>query len=237
MVFEIDSIGYEFFIILRGRISVHVKIPTSEAETKRIYELPDTPAKPKTAERSKSEFDGVPKSPANVNSTILHKNGNYYVVNRTSLLKDVSKLGTGASFGDAALTPGKSAPRNATILCVEDCHFAVLDKHNYERIIGEHQQRENADKVNFLKKVSLFSYMTDASIKTLIYFLEINKYAYRDTILEQGQDNESVFFIRSGTVKVGEGDAIVGAETKAFEARGLPSRHPTHTAEGVSSHK
>lgn len=44
-------------------------------------------------------------------------------------LKKVKELEGGESFGELALV--NDAPRSASIKCLLDCHFAVLDKKNY----------------------------------------------------------------------------------------------------------
>lgn len=46
---------------------------------------------------------------------------------------EVAKLGIGKSFGELALINNK--PRAATIKCASDCHFAVMNKDTYQRIL------------------------------------------------------------------------------------------------------
>jgi CRP-like cAMP-binding protein len=45
----------------------------------------------------------------------------------------VLTLSDGYSFGELALEDNK--PRAASILCLEDSHFAVLEKEDYKRIL------------------------------------------------------------------------------------------------------
>ena len=47
----------------------------------------------------------------------------------------VQELGVGSSFGELALIT--QLPRNATIVCREECHFAVLTKEHYDLILGK----------------------------------------------------------------------------------------------------
>jgi CRP-like cAMP-binding protein len=51
-----------------------------------------------------------------------------------SVFIEVDQLRSGSSFGELALL--KKAPRAASIQCVSDSHFAVLDKLHYRRILG-----------------------------------------------------------------------------------------------------
>jgi CRP-like cAMP-binding protein len=50
-------------------------------------------------------------------------------------LKIVRKLFSGDHFGDLALH--FESVRTASVICAEDCHFAVLDKQHYREIIYE----------------------------------------------------------------------------------------------------
>jgi CRP-like cAMP-binding protein len=46
---------------------------------------------------------------------------------------DFKIIKTGASFGELALITNK--PRAATINCMQDCHFAVMAKSDYEKVL------------------------------------------------------------------------------------------------------
>jgi CRP-like cAMP-binding protein len=218
VLFEVDSIGYEFFIILKGKVSIFIKLqlPDYEAKRKAVIESPDVPFRPKPQERTKSNFEGVPKSPPNPNSTVLRKPDAYYVLHRTLLLKEVNRLGEGFSFGEAALLGGKSALRNATIFCAEDCYFAAMDKGNYDRIIGEHQTKEMNDKIAFIKKIAIFSPFDEMTLKTTVYFFEIKTFSYRQVIFKQGVPVNHIYLIRKGRIKV---------EYVGLRARGV-QKHP-----------
>ena len=118
------------------------------------------------------------------------------------MLKKVNALNTGASFGDVAIMGKQLCTRNATIFCQEHCFFAVLDKDNFQRIIGEHKERETMEKVNFLKGVALFASFSEEELKTMIYFLEVNNFKYRDPILKEGQKIDRIHIVKEGKVKV-----------------------------------
>ena len=46
---------------------------------------------------------------------------------------EVAKLKTGSSFGELALI--NNEPRKATIMCLTDCFFAVLEKEDYVKVL------------------------------------------------------------------------------------------------------
>ena len=52
---------------------------------------------------------------------------------------EVAILPTGESFGELALISNK--PRAATIRAKEDCHFAVLEKSDYQKVYGVIQEK------------------------------------------------------------------------------------------------
>lgn len=147
-------------------------------------------------------FEGVPKSPNNVHSTVLRKPDGYHIMHSGFWFNNVNTIGPGASFGEVAIMGKNMATRNATIFCKSDCVFAVLDKDNFQRIIGEHQKRITHKKMNFLKKVAIFKELLDDELETMIYFLKPQNYAFRDVIFKQGSDIDEVFIIKQGKVKV-----------------------------------
>ena len=51
------------------------------------------------------------------------------------ILKEIKVLNAGLAFGELSLIENK--PRAATIICVEDCGFAVLDKKNFDLILSK----------------------------------------------------------------------------------------------------
>lgn len=50
------------------------------------------------------------------------------------LFHEIVCLKTGKSFGELALI--KHKPRAATIKCVTDCHFAVMSKQDYKKVLS-----------------------------------------------------------------------------------------------------
>ena len=204
ILFESQSVGQEFFIILRGSVSVWVGSKGEDYDY-RLSDLSESnPVSviPDSSLRFKSLYEGVPISPQPVLSIVYRNEAGYHVVFKRDLMRKINELSEGSSFGEASLISRDTSLRNATILCETDCCFAVLDKGNYQGIIGEHTQRELNQKLEFLKKVEMFKSFPERIINTMVYFLVEKKYRYRDRIVEQGQIVEKLMILVRGRVKV-----------------------------------
>lgn len=146
---------------------------------------------------------GVPKSPVNIHSSVYRRETGYHVFHKDFWLKNVNTLKSGTSFGEVAIMGKQLCTRNATIFCGKESFFAVLDKDNFQRIIGEHKERETMEKINFLRKVAIFSSFEEETIKTLIYFLQIKEFKYREDVIKEGEEINQIFIVKSGKIKVG----------------------------------
>ena len=63
-------------------------------------------------------------------------------------LNQVLALGPGGAFGELALEDNR--PRAASIYCLEDTHFAVLEKTDYKRILSQLIKGKRMATVDFL---------------------------------------------------------------------------------------
>ena len=62
---------------------------------------------------------------------------------------EVAQLSKGQSFGELALISNK--PRAATVRCLSECHFLVLQKQDYQRVLGRLEEATMNVFVEFLK--------------------------------------------------------------------------------------
>ena len=172
----------------------------SEEEKRKLLAAPDLRLSI-AAERFKSSFPGVVSASEAANCKVHYKQSGTFVTFKKTLLKEVNVLSDGASFGEAALVSG-NAQRNATILSKTDCYFAILDKDNYERIIGEQLEIELNRRVNFLKNIQMFSFIPDNTIRTMIYFLKVKTFSFRDFIVKRGEPVSDLSIVMRGKVKL-----------------------------------
>ena len=74
--------------------------------------------------------------------------------NRFNCEVEVAILKTGASFGELALI--NDEPRKASIQCLSKCHFAVLDKDDYKRLINKMVTKQLNQKAAFFCTIPYF---------------------------------------------------------------------------------
>ena len=104
----IGSTGYEFYIILSGSVGVNVWL-----------DLPEQALIERKTKEYYTKFIDILYPP--------HSNKH---------LTEVRILKAGESFGELALLGGKCTPRSASIIAKEECHFCVLDRINFLRILS-----------------------------------------------------------------------------------------------------
>lgn len=113
---------------------------------------------------------------------------------------EVGKCGKGDAFGELALITNK--PRSAAIYCARDCHFAVLDKADYTRILAKIHEQKITQKVNFLQTLPLFATWTRTSLQKLTYFFHEKSYIRKQIITQSGAEVRELLLIKEGEIEV-----------------------------------
>lgn len=208
VLFELDSVGVEFYIILKGEVDVFIYLPSKEEDTHdkiSILDLPNSLEKcsSKTKKRFKSSFGYKrPKTNLFQYTTVVKKKENTYLFHRSSLLTKVNSLKEGASFGEAALTSNRPSLRNATIFTKTDCYFAVLDKDSFRRIISQSVNLEVIGRLDLVRSISMFEVLPDVTLQTLVYSMVNERYHMRNVIVQQGKPVDSLFIVANGSVSI-----------------------------------
>lgn len=202
VLFELDTVGREFFIILKGEVEIYICLPAqpTEEEKEAILNLPnDLESKKTKSKRYKSSF-GLAKQSGLQLTTVLKKKDCTYLFHRTSLMTKINEIGEGKSFGEAALTSKKPCMRNATVYTKTDCYFAVLDKENFQRIINQHINLEVLSRITFVKPIEMFGVLPETALQTLVYSMQPARFVMRESIIKQGQPIDSVYIVIEGSV-------------------------------------
>lgn len=113
---------------------------------------------------------------------------------------ELAILDNGHSFGEVALIEQK--PRLATIRCLQDSHFAVLSKKDFNKVLGIIERKKYNEKIQFLRSLPYFSQLTRASLGKLIYqFTDIK--TLKDQILfREGEPSDFVYLVKEGQFEV-----------------------------------
>lgn len=82
--------------------------------------------------------------------------------NTQQIFEKVIELEEGQSFGELALMNTNNR-RAATINCIEDCYFAVMDKRTFDIIQQSHQNVIDR-KIEIIKEVPFFSKNTKMTL-------------------------------------------------------------------------
>jgi hypothetical protein len=118
-------------------------------------------------------------------------------------------LGVGEKFGDFALHTN-SEKRTASLLCLEDCIFGVLDKSSYDDCIKETNERLKKLYLQFTMKRRVFEgfELYDFLKKYYLYF--INFHCDKgEKLITEGEKPEYVYFVRKGEFQVTMRKSIV----------------------------
>lgn len=118
----------------------------------------------------------------------------------TFVKKEVLVYNDGGSFGELALVDQK--PRAASIIAKSECHVAVLDKSNYNRILSSVMKKKRAELVEFLQKQALFQKWTKGSLLKLSYCFEEKTFNKGKVLFVEGQKVDFLYLIREGEVKI-----------------------------------
>ena len=125
--------------------------------------------------------------------------------------KEVFVYNDGGSFGELALTEGK--PRAASIITKSECHVAVLDKANYNRILSSIMKKKRTDQVEFLQTQAIFQKWTKGSLWKLSYCFEETTLNKDKILFIEGQKIEYLYLIKEGEVKISRSIKINLMET------------------------
>lgn len=105
-------------------------------------------------------------------------------------------LRQGECFGELALL--SSQPRQASIQCREDCHFAVLSRDDYNRILSKAHERIIHSKVTILIKQPIFRKLSKGALTRLTYFFKIKTYLRKQTVFNAGDPATELFIVKDG---------------------------------------
>lgn len=108
-------------------------------------------------------------------------------------------LSYGQTFGELGLLRKK--PRAATVVCLENTHFGILQKADYETIYFELQHQKLKNLIKFFKS-SLDEQLSNDAITKYAYLFEKKKLAFEDVVYKEGDKADRVFLIKKGEISL-----------------------------------
>ena len=115
-------------------------------------------------------------------------------------LVQVATITKGKSFGELALL--SRAKRAATIICMEDCVFAVMVKSDYEKMLGRVEQKYINESVEFLLNLPYFKKWTRHGLAKLKYFLKLEKFNKGEYVYKENAFPTHVYIVKEGEFQV-----------------------------------
>lgn len=113
-------------------------------------------------------------------------------------------MGPGAGFGELALL--YNAPRSATIKCLVNCGFWAIDRGTFRKTVEELVQKELPTNRGFMESVSFFNFMNPEQKDAIAHGLINQKFQPGDHIVTEGDQADSFFMIKEGTVSIWKGN-------------------------------
>ena len=113
---------------------------------------------------------------------------------------EIAKCGPGDCFGELALV--RNANRSASVMCIADSHFAVLNRDEFSRIIGKVKESILDAKVNFLSKFPFFKTRGKGDMQRISYYFKEQIYRRKQVVFSVGDPSSTLYFIREGEFQV-----------------------------------
>jgi CRP-like cAMP-binding protein len=102
----------------------------------------------------------------------------------------------GEGVGELALISKK--PRAASVLCREECHFAVLSRENYTRILARAHEELLQEKIDLLSLHPVFGKWTSNALRRLSYLFKVKSLRRKQQLFQTGSPVSEVFIIKKG---------------------------------------
>mgnify|MGYP003578243869 CR=1 FL=1 len=115
--------------------------------------------------------------------------------------KKVADLTAGKSFGELSIMDETLKPRTATIICTDDCHFALLDRKPYQAILGDADKELLQQQYDFLRSNAYFRDFPEYMLKSWTYLFEKKAtFPWKHVIYREGEKPKWIYLIKSGQV-------------------------------------
>lgn len=102
-------------------------------------------------------------------------------------------------FGELALL--YNAPRSASIKCLVDSYFWVIDRTAFKNVVEEVTAKQFQENRKFLETAEIFSTMADGQKDSIAQAMISQKYNPGAELVSKGDQADSYFIIKEGIVE------------------------------------
>jgi hypothetical protein len=94
-------------------------------------------------------------------------------------------------------------PRAGTIATGSECHFAIVKKDSYERLLKKVETEKNKNMTKFLKQIPYIEDWTIREVSGLRYLVKYDRFINRGTIVvREGTPLSKVFIVKEGEFEI-----------------------------------
>ena len=148
-------------------------------------------------------------------NTILFKKGdkgNYFYIIKEGNLEIIAEYGKkilnqDETFGELALIENKE--RTATVKSINYCILYLLNGKIFREIVSKINEDELLERLNFLKAISIFNVLNNVHLNSIALGMLKCEFEKGQMILYEGDVGQSIYIIKSGSVKCFKGDKEV----------------------------
>ena len=130
------------------------------------------------------------------------------------IIQELCTYTKGERFGERALKYG--VPRDATVQCITDCEFCVLEKMQFKKIFDSFFDKKFNMLSEMMKTLPIFVGQSNTLIQKLGYLFRPKKYTKGNIVYKEGDSVSDVYFIQSGEFRLSRKPQELGGKKKGF---------------------
>lgn len=135
------------------------------------------------------------------------KSGSYYILLEGACQVEINgekkrTLNYGDSFGDLGII--YNAPRSASVFALTDCELVEINRNVFKQVMDDINQQHEKENKKFLEVLTFFKELTEEQKNALASTCFTETYDEGQVIFNQGDDANSFYVIKQGTVLIKE---------------------------------
>ena len=195
-----------FYIILKGKVTMHKPFPKEELLTLREYVQYLVSVRDK--ENNLAKFNRIQDYNSKINKykllSIEYDHTKLPETKKTPFLleedREIDILSEGRIFGEMALI--KNEPSSASVITSDKCDLISIEKSDYSKIKDVEEQRINNQLGDFRNDFPIFKYWSNSKCFRLITGFITEYYNKGDYIYKQNDIPDSIYFVKEGSLEV-----------------------------------